>query len=234
MLRRLIILAGLTAGLSAVAVIALAAPALAKGPTQVRITGPGLARPIVVSGGGEPGQLDRLAVLATQTSLYTAMFGSGGSVPAPVRLPAPPSGAALGLRYTIVYTVPGVTPQPGQEFGRIQENLYPYAAGGPVIYIPPGQHGFGQPLLVTGWLRGSPRLVRTLARLGVPARPATRAAHLPAPAHQPALAVTAWLIILAVAVAAVAVAAVAVAGIALLRRRRPGPAAAGGPRPARP
>jgi hypothetical protein len=228
-LRRLIVLAGLTAGMSAVTVIGLAAPALAKGPTLVRITGPGLAHPIIVSGGGEPGQLDRLAVLATQTSLYTAMFGSGGSLPAPARLPAPPLAAALGPRYTIVYTVPGVTPQPGQQFGRIREDLYPYAARGPVIYIPPGQHGFGQPLLVTGWLRGSSQLVRTLAQLGVPGRPAVRVAHLSAPTHRPASAVTAWLIILAVAVAAVAL-----AGIALIRRRRPGPAAAGGPRPARP
>ena len=53
MLRRLIVLAGLTAGMCAAVVIAVAPPALAKGPTLVRITGPGLAHQIVISGGGD-------------------------------------------------------------------------------------------------------------------------------------------------------------------------------------
>jgi hypothetical protein len=228
MLRRLIVLTVLTAGMSAATVITLATPALAKGPTQARITGPGLARPVVIAGGGEPGQLDRLAVLATQTDLYTAMFGAGGSLPAPDRLRTPPPAGALGPRYTIVYTVPGVTPQPGQEFGRIREDLYPRAAGEPVIYIPPGQQGFGQPLLVTGWLRGTPQLVRTLARLGVRPPLGARTARAAGPsAREPESAVTAWLIILAVAVAATAL-----AGAALRRHRRPGAAAPSGPHPA--
>ena len=227
MLRRLIVLTVLTAGVSAATVIALATPALAKGPTQAGITGPGLARPVVIAGGGEPGQLDRLAVLATQTDLYTAMFGAGGSVPAPDRLRTPPPASALGPRYTIVYTVPGVTPQPGQEFGRIREGLYPRAAGGPVIYIPPGQQGFGQPLLVTGWLRGTPQLVHILARLGVRPRLGARTATAAGPsARPPASPATAWLIILAVVVAAAVL-----AGAALLRHRRPDAAAPSAARP---
>jgi hypothetical protein len=221
MLRRLIVLAGLTAAMSAAAVVTLAAPALAKGPTQARITGPGLAHPVVIAGGGEPGQLDRLAVLATQTGLYTAMFGAGGSVPPPARLRTPPPAATLGPRYTIVYTIPGVTPQPGQQFGQIRQDLYPQATGGPVIYVPPGQHGFGQPLLVTGWLRGTHQLVRTLARLGVRPRPGARTGPVAGPSA------AAWLLILAVAVAAVVL-----AGAALLRHHRPGAVAASGSRPA--
>ena len=228
MLRRLIVLTALTAGMSIAAVVAQATPALAKGPSQAVITGPGLAHPVVISGDGEPGQLGRLAGLAAQTGLYTAMFGAGVSEPAPARLHTAPSGATLGPRYTIVYTVPGVTPQPGQEFGRIREDLYPHAAGGPVIYIPPGQHGFGQPLLVTGWLRGKPQLIRTLAQLGVRPRQGARTAPAAAPsARQPAPAVTAWLVILAVAVAAVVL-----AGAALLRHRGPGAAPVSGSRPA--
>jgi hypothetical protein len=119
--------------------------------------------------------------------------------------------------------VPGVTPQPGQQFGRIRQNLYPHAVGGPVIYTPPGQRGFGQPIQATGWLRGSPQLTRTLAQLGLP--PAVQAvqqtgpppaAH-PAAAHQPGSQTHGWLI-----VAAAAVAAAALAGAALwLRRRKP-------------
>jgi len=110
MLRRLIVLTALTAGMTTAAVVALATPALAKGPSQAVITGPGLAHPVVISGDGEPGQLGRLAGLAALTGLYTAMFGPGVSEPAPAPLHGVPSGATLGPRYTIVYTVPGVTP----------------------------------------------------------------------------------------------------------------------------
>jgi len=223
MLRRLIVVTALAAGMSIAAAAALATPALAKGPSQARITGPGLAHAIVVSGGGEPGQPGKLASLAEQTSLFTVMFGADGGVPAPARLRTPPPKASLGPLYTVIYTVPGVTPQPGQEFGRIRQNVYPQALGGPVIYTPPGQRGFGQPLQATGWLRGSPQLARTLAQLGVP--PGVQAVlqtHLPATAH-PAAAhqsgspIHGWLIGSAAAVAAAALASTAL----WLRHRRP-------------
>ena len=51
MLRRLIAVSALAAGMSIVAAMTLATPAFAKGPSQARITGPWLARAIVVSGG---------------------------------------------------------------------------------------------------------------------------------------------------------------------------------------
>ena len=228
MLRRLIV-TGLAAGMSIAAAITLATPAQAKGPSQARITGPGLARAIVVSGAGEPGQQGMLAVLAGQTGLFTVLFGADASVPSqtPTRLRSQPPKASLGPRYTVIYTVPGVTPKPGEQFGRIHQDLYPGAAGGPIIYTPPGQDGFGQTLQVTGWLRASPQLTRTLAQLGVPSRsgtpsaPQTRppAAH-PAAAHQAGSPALAWLI-----ASAAAIAAAALAGTGLLLRHRK-PAAA--------
>lgn len=234
MLRRLIAVTALAAGMSIAAAMTLATPALAKGPSQARITGPGLARAIVVSGNGEPGEQGRLASLAGQTGLFTVMFGAGISGPAPARLHLPPPRASLGPRYTVVYTVPGVTPRPGQEFGRVRQDLYPRAAGGPVIYTPPGQQGFGGRLTVTGWLRGRPQLTRTLAQLGVPSSPGipaaqqgrhTAAAH-PAAAQQAAAGIPGWII----APAAV-IAAAALAGTALwLRRRKPAAAPDGEPR----
>jgi hypothetical protein len=234
MLHRLIAVTALAAGMSVAAALTLATPALAKGPSQARITGPGLARAVVVSGNGEPGEQDRLASLALQTGLFTVMFGAGASIggPAPAPLHTPPPKASLGPRYTLVYTVPGVTPRPGQQYGRVRQDLYPRAAGGPLIYTPPGQQGFGGPLTVTGWLRGRPQLIRTLAQAGVPpaagpqtAQPAHRAtaAH-PAAAHRAGARNPGWII----AAAAVVVAA-ALAGTALwLRRRRPTPAPGGG------
>jgi hypothetical protein len=225
MLRRLMAAIALAAGMSIAAALTLATPALAKGPSQARITGPGLVRAIVVSGAGEPGQEGRLATLAGQSGLFTALFGPaiGGSFPALTRLGTPPSAASLGPRYVVIYTVPGVTPRPGEQFGRIRQDLYPRAAGGPVVYTPPGQDGFGQPLQVTGWFRASPQLARILAQLGVPPRSGTQAAarssapsaaHL-ATAHQAGSRTLAWLI-----ASATAIAAAALAGTALWLRRR--------------
>jgi hypothetical protein len=224
MLRKLIVVITLAAGMSVAAAISLATPALAKGPSQASISGPGLVHTIVVSGEGEPGQQGTLAVLAGQTGLFTALFGADitGIPQTPTSLRTPPPKASLGPRYTVSYTVPGVTPQPGEQFGRIVQDLYPDAVGGPVIYTPPGQDGFSQPLQVTGWLRASPQLSRTLARLGVRLRPATPAAPRtrppaahPAAAHQTGSRTLAWLI-----VAAVGIAAAALAGTALRRHHR--------------
>ena len=227
MLRRLTVVTALAAGMSIAAAIALATPALAKGPSQARITGPGLAPAIVVSGNGEPGQQGRLSTLAVQTRLFSVLFGANASVPAqmPPRLRTPPRKASLGQRYTIIYTVPGVTPQPGAQLGRIRQDLYPRAAGGPLVYTPPGQQGFGGAPPVTGWLRASPRLPRTLAQLGMPSPPGTQAApqtRRPASAH-PAAAPHAgsrtlpWLIASAAAIAAAALAGT----VLLLRHRKP-------------
>jgi hypothetical protein len=218
MLRRLIVVTALAAGVSIAAAITLATPALAKGPSQASITGPGLAHPIVVSGNGEPGQQGRLGNLAMETGLFTAMFGPGVTVgsQAPVQPRTPPRPASLGPRYTIIYTVPGVTPRPGQQFGQIRQYLYPWAAGGPATYTPPGQQGFGGALLsVTGWLRATSPLTGTLAQLGIRPRAATQAAQ------QPGSRTPAWLV-----AAAAVIAAAALTGAALWLRRRGRAAAA--------
>jgi hypothetical protein len=224
MLRRLIVITALAAGMSIAAALTLATPALAKGPSQARITGPGLAHAIVVSGNGEPGQPSMLDTLAMQTKLFIVMFGANATVPpqTPPQLRTPPPKSTLGPRYMIIYTVPGFAAQPGEQFGQIRQYLYPRAVGGPVIYTPPGQHG---PVLIAGWLRASPGLPRTLGRLGVPSRLSAQTAHQtrfphaahPAAAHQASQRTLAWLI------ASVSViAAAAITGTALwLRHRNP-------------
>ena len=220
MLRRLFVLTALAAGMCIAAAITLAAPALAKGASQARITGPGLAHAIVVSGNGEPGQPGRLGTLAVQTGLFIVLFGANAGVlpQTPKQLRTPPPEASLGPRYTITYTVPGVTPRPGEQFGRIRQDLYPRAAGGLLVYTPPGQNGFGGLLSVTGWLRASPRLSRTLAQLGIspPAGTPAPAAHLVA-AQQAGSRAVSWLIASAAAIAAAALAGT----VLLLRHRKP-------------
>jgi len=176
MTRRFITLTSLAAGTAIAVAAAVATPALAKGPTQASIAGPGLGRPIAISAPGEglPGQSDPLSSLAGQTGLFTVLFGPGsgsGTQDEPSPLRTPPAAASLGPKYTLTYTVPGVTPEPGQPDGQVRQYLYPRAAGGPLIYTGPGQQGFGQPLQAAGWLRGTPQLTATLTRLGVPAGP---------------------------------------------------------------
>jgi len=207
MLRRLTIASALAVGMCITFVMTLVTPALAKGPTQARITGPGLARGIVISGNGEPGQLSKLAMLATRTNLYAVLFGPGGSIQAPVRLRIPPPAASIGPRYTITYTLPGATPQGTVKLGRIRQDLYPLAAGGPLIYTPSGQIGFGQPLRIPGWIRASTRLTRTLSKLGVPLRQMQEQRTHASAAH--AGSTSMWLIGSAAAIAAVALAGAA-------------------------
>jgi len=221
----MIVLTALAGSMSIAAAMTLAGPALAKGPSQARITGAGLVHAIVVSGEGEPGQQGSLASLAEQTNLFTVLFGAGGSMSAPARLRTAPPKDSLGPRYTVVYTVPGVNPQPGEDYGRVRQDLYPYATDGPVTYTPPGQRGFGQDLQAAGWLRGGAQLTHTLTQLGVPpglgtsaAQPTHRppAAH-PAAAQQAGSRTPAWLV-----APAAAIVAAALAGAALwLRQRKP-------------
>src|SRR4029077_16785797 len=193
---------------------------------------------------------DALSSLAGQTGLFTVLFGpniGGVAIPdMPSQLRTPPAAATLGPKYTVTYTVPGITPAPGQARDQIRQYLYPRAAGGPWIYTLPGQQGLGQPLQATGWLRGTPQLTATLTRLGIPAGaslpapPASAAPPPPAPAPPPRpgpappapaaaapaaapkpddTTAPAWLI----ATIASAV-AIVIAGTALWLRRRPRPA----------
>src|SRR5215472_12089568 len=223
---RKLIAAALTAGMSMTVIVILAMPALAKGPTQARITGPGLDRAIVISGGGEPTEHSKLATLAGQTGLFAVLFGAVPGMPALTPLRSAPPGASLGPKYTLIYTVPGL-PSPSQMDGQYRQYLYPDAGGGPVIYTPPGQPSWAQYQL-SAWVRGGPQLLSILGRLGVKAvappqagkavasyRPRTTMPPAPHASGKAAVGVATWL------VAAIAMAAAtALAGSALLLRRR--------------
>jgi hypothetical protein len=218
MLRRLTAVAALAAAMNIAAAITLATPALAKGPSQARISGPGLAHAIVVSGNGEPGQPGTLSTLAQQTRLFSVMFGP--DVPMPSHLRTPPPTASLGPRYTIIYTVFGQFTRPGEQFGQIRQDLYPRAVGGPVIFTPPRQPGGPVPFF--GWFRAGRHLPRTLAKLGI-SPPAATQAGLQAPAahsvatQQAGSGAISWLIASGAAIAAAALAGT----VLLLRRRKP-------------
>jgi hypothetical protein len=135
--------------------------ALAKGPTSASITGPGFSKKIKVfndGSGGTPG-----GDLTQQAGFFPAAFGQS---PDPM-LHRRPAGR-LGPRYRIAWRVPG-----GAVF-LVRQDIYPYARGGAVTYMKPGQPIFDMTTR-GGWYR-DPQLKRTLVGLGL-------SAHAPAPSR---------------------------------------------------
>jgi hypothetical protein len=221
-----------TLAVLALAVLLLAAPtaAQAKGATAATISGGGPGGlpggPITLRGDGEPGSSSDLGMLAQGTGLYAAAFdpGAGGVVKA-----APTD--RLGPRYTISWRFPN--PAGGKD-RTVRQDVWPYAAGGPVSFTPAGQ-----PVLDTttrgGWYQGFDGLRAQLIELGLPnrkplapARAATPTPAAPAPASPrpaPADAQPAVWPGIAVAATGLLVLAVGVA-VALRRRLGHGPATA--------
>jgi hypothetical protein len=148
--------------LIAAALVALALPALAsaKGPASAAISGPGLERALAIAGDGEgPGALGTL----TNASGYFAQMFVQTPDPTIARRPAGP----LGLRYTVVYVVPG----PNSIQSRVVQYVYPYAKPTPLTYMKPGQRFWDGQQVHGGWYRAKLALKRALVRAGLPATP---------------------------------------------------------------
>lgn len=147
--------------LIAAALVALALPALAvaKGPVSAYISGPGLDRGLAVRGGGEAAGT-ALGTLASGSGFFAQMFGQS---PDPT-LAARPRGT-LGVRYKVVYVVPG----PNDIQSRVVQYIYPYAKPTPLTYMKPGQRFWDGEKAHGGWYRASARLTRMLIRAGLPA-----------------------------------------------------------------
>jgi hypothetical protein len=135
----------------------LAPAALAKGPSEATITGPGLGKTISFKGSGESSG-SALGNLTEYAGFFPAAFGRS---PDPM-LEGRPAGK-LGATFTIRYVVPA-----GNSTSyRITQRLYPYAAGGAVTYMRPGQ-----PIFDTttrgGWYPAGDALKQMLVRGGLP------------------------------------------------------------------
>ena len=147
--------------------------AQAKGASAATISGGGSGGlpggPIDIEGDGEPGSGTDLSNLADAAGVFALLFedGPGGE------LASAPAGRR-GPRYTITWTFPNGA---GGE-DKVRQSVWPYAAGGPVTYMRPGQ-----PVLDSttkgGWYRSADNLRQTLITLGLPDRPPLAA---PAPA----------------------------------------------------
>jgi hypothetical protein len=155
----------------ALAVAALAALLLlvptaahAKGASAATISGGGPGGlpggPITLRGDGEPGSGTDLGMLAEGAGVFAVMFEDGSEA-----LPAAPTDR-LGPRYTITWTFPD--PNGGKD-RKVRQHVYPYAAGGPVTFMPPGQPVFDTQT-TGGWYQGFDGLRAQLIDLGLPNR----------------------------------------------------------------
>jgi hypothetical protein len=194
----------------ALACAALVAPAAAhsKGASEAKIEGDGLeggAITLKSGGGGDPSAGSQLGRLAEGSGFYAAAFGQS---PNPME-PGRPAGD-LGPKYTVTYTMPG----PNNELDELRQEIYPYADGGAVTYMPPAQEFFGNMKTRGGWFRGYADLKPLLVELGVPASPPTASPGSGYEVSWP----TAGLVVALVAALG--------AALVLIARRRPGPLAA--------
>ncbi|MGH2722817.1 MAG: hypothetical protein ACRDI0_00875 [Actinomycetota bacterium] len=149
-------------GAVALVLLALMAPAFAKGPTKATIEGDGLSAPITLDGNGEPGAMEEVARLAQFSGIFHAL-GKG--------LPADRPAGELGPKLTITWFFP-----PDSE---VLEELYPYASGGAVTYTEPGQTLYGHDL-GGGWYRADPALKEVLVEAGIPELPVRSSVPSPA------------------------------------------------------
>ena len=185
-----------------------AGPAMAKGPDQATITGPGIDTPIVVTW-GEPGSGD-LSSLADGSGIFVVMFSPTGSDP---QLRSEPPAGELGPKYEISYRVPDGTPTGSA----VRQDLYPQASGGPVTYTASGQAAYGG-RTAGGWFQAPASFTAVLQTLGLPTTPVTAPQAAPAAVQSPdqaPSATTPWLPIAGAGLAAVLLLA---AGLFRLRR----------------
>jgi hypothetical protein len=141
--------------LLAVAALAAPATALAKGPDEATITGPGLDKAITITGPEEEGS--PMMAFADAAGFFPAVFGQQ---PNPM-LPGRPKGD-LGPRYTIKYHVPG----PDGDAFSISQDLYPYALPSAVTYTKAGQEIFDMTTQGGWWSNAA--LKDQLVALGLP------------------------------------------------------------------
>lgn len=191
----------------AITALALPVTAFGKGPSEAMMSGPGGGGGISFPGGGESGGTP-LGDLTQQAGFFAATFGQQ---PDPM-LTGRPQGD-LGPKYTITYTVPG----PNNELDKLRQDVYPYAAGGPVTYMEPGQGFFGTERTRGGWFQATSQLKETLIEAGLPSRPA------PASSEGTAFRTNLF------GVLAVALFLVAASALFLRRRMRPAARMAGSP-----
>lgn len=136
-----------------------ASPAQAKVAGSATISGPGI-------GGGDGGEITMGGTDGGGFPMLIGLFDQ--SSVSSVR----PDGR-LGPAYQSRYVISQPPDQP-----RIEQVLYPFAEGGPVVYTPPGQEWFGglDGTARAGWFRAPAELLDELQARGLPSSAAAATA----------------------------------------------------------
>jgi hypothetical protein len=153
-MKRFVLAATITAAL-----LLVPATASAKEPTSASISGPAFSKTLKAPLSGDF-QNTALGHLTFRSGFFPAAVGQQ---PDPMLAGRP--AAKLGPRYTIIWTVPG---PPGNETHTVRQDLYPYARGGALTFMKPGQSIFDMKTR-GGWYRAY-GLKSTLVSLGLSAR----------------------------------------------------------------
>ena len=187
------------------AVLVLPAAALAKGPLEATVSGPGLEGAVPIRGDGEGGDGTPLGRLVESAGFFPLAFGQE---PDPTTATRPKGD--LGPAYTVRLGVPG----PDGQDATLVQTIYPYATP-PVSHMAPGQSFFGGQRTHGGWLLATDGLKPLLVELGLPESPPTAGGEDGVLGLDPDALALAVVVALGLAL---------VAGAALLVARRPRPA----------
>jgi hypothetical protein len=127
--------------------------AAAKGAQRLTLTGPGLATPIQLT--NSPESVRAMHRIAEHAGLYK--YGSD-------RVLAHRPAGDLGPRYVATYdlVIAQSTTTP------LCQEMYPFAAGGAVVYTPPGQRVGGGTRRPARWYQAGTELTMRLVAVGVP------------------------------------------------------------------
>jgi len=139
------------------AALLLPATAAAKEPTQASISGPGFKKSVKWQQGGDF-ESTPIGHLTFRSGFFPAAVGQQ---PDPM-LGGKPAGT-LGARYTILWLIPA-----GADTHTVRQDIYPYAQGGAITYMKPGQAIFDMKTR-GGWYHAY-GLKSTLVSLGLPER----------------------------------------------------------------
>jgi hypothetical protein len=180
-------------GAFAIVLLGLVSPALAKGPSQAVIEGPGLESPISLRPPGQPTIGPRLATMVEQSGFFFGL-SSQRSERKRIRF-----AGELGPRYTVTYTLNG----PARP-DAIKQHVYPYASQGPLTYMPRGQKYWNGEQTTGGWHEAPVALKEMLVKSGLPRTPPTEASPSPGFAHFRAATLAALLVAFTLAIAVIA------------------------------
>jgi hypothetical protein len=162
----------------AAAVMVLAGPAFAKGPGQevvgqLLVAGPGLSTPIELKGTLAFGPYGEQATAPDADSRdFSAFVLGSGLIPSDTGYFGLEPTGDLGPRYVV--TVRLTMPDPSY----VQQDLYPFAKGGPVLFNPPNQTGLFGSRLPSAWWYPPAGILSVLTTRGLPVSPSA----LPVPA----------------------------------------------------